>query len=131
MNKRIGALLLAVMMVMGIALLAGCSKKTTLVGTWKLVSVSYDGQEVDIGNDPVFYSFSEDGQIKVWQEDADSGEVLDEESGTYSFTENTLTLIATDGSKTEGTYELSETTLTVTDTLSDGSIETVRMTRVQ
>lgn len=132
MKKRFGALLLAVMMVMGLALLAGCSKKPTLVGTWKLVSVIYEGQEEDdLGNDPVFYSFSEDGQLKAWSEDADSGEVLDEESGTYSFTENTLTLINTDGNKTECTYEISETTLTLTVTFDDGSTQTARFTRVQ
>lgn len=40
MKKGLGALLLAVMMVMGIALLTGCSPQNPLVGTWQL---TYDG----------------------------------------------------------------------------------------
>ena len=136
MKKRIGALLLAVMMVMGLALLAGCSKKDapqedekpTLVGIWKVVDI----QDYDYGEQVQFLTFGEQGQYKTWLEDANNGEVLDEASGTYSFTENALTVtVDGDENKTECTYEISGTTLTLTGTNNDGSTQTVRLTRVQ
>ncbi len=139
MKKRLGALLLAVMMVMGIALLAGCSQKdappgvekNTLVGTWKGVSVSYDGQEEVYDNELLFVSFSEDGELRNWMEDANNGKLLYDDGGTYTYTENTLTVFDADANKYEYTYKTSETTLTITATNDDGSTETTQLTRVQ
>ena len=130
MKKRLGALLLAVMMVMGLALLAGCSKQAVLVGTWKAVSVSYDGQEEVYDNELLFISFSEDGQLRNWMEDANNGKILYDEGGTYTYTENTLTAFDADANKYEYIYKISETTLTITATNDDGSTETTQLTRV-
>lgn len=139
MKKGLGALLLAVMMVMGIALLTGCSEKdappgvekNALVGTWKGVSVSYDGQEEVYDNELLFVSFSEDGELRNWMEDANNGKILYDDGGTYTYTENTLTAFDTDANKYEYTYKISETTLTITATNDDGSTETTQLTRVQ
>ncbi len=138
MKKRLGALLLAVMMVMGIALLTGCSQKdappgvekNTLVGTWKGVEIRHHdyGEEVNFQ----FVTFDEYGRFKIWVVDADDGDFVDGDTGTYIFTKNTLTTtLDVDGFKKEFTYELSETTLTLTTTYRDGSTETMQFTRVE
>ena len=62
MKKRLGALLLAVMMVMGIALLTGCSPKNPLVGTWEAL----DGEDFDFGGCTLYMKFNKDGQWVLW-----------------------------------------------------------------
>ena len=71
MKKRLGALLLAVMMVMGIALLTGCSPKNPLVGTWEAL----DGEDFDFGGCTLYMKFNKDGQWVIWLEDANGEKI--------------------------------------------------------
>lgn len=132
MKKRLGALLLAVMVVMGLVLLAGCSKKPTLVGTWKVVSLSYDGQEEVPEGDPLYLTFSGDGQWASWYMVENGKATTEENSGTYSTAGNTLTMsdfFDTElGTQTDSTYKISGTNLTITAAYDDGTV-CMRLTR--
>lgn len=204
MKKRLGALLLAVMMVMGLALLAGCSQKdapqedekitqtegsgqvtqpeeskkdtqpaatekgtqpeksesvtqpkktekatqpeksetvtrpeepeiTTLVGTWEIVDTEDAEQNAELEEASAFLSFSEDGLWKFWYEVKIDGEIIEDNSGTYSTAGDTLTMRNVFdielGTQTDSTYKISGTTLTITTAYDDGTV-CLRLTRV-
>lgn len=146
MKKRLGALLLAVMMVMGIALLAGCSQKdappgvekNTLVGTWKLADAGDDEMNAELEGASAFLSFSEDGLWKFWYEVEIDGEIIEDGWGVYRISEDNLILLRPeevdsyndDEFENAAIYKISGTTLTITDTYDDGTT-TMRLTRVQ
>lgn len=186
MKKRLGALLLAVMMVMTASLLTGCGEKdasreaekvtqpegsgqvtqpeeskkdtqpaatekgtqpeksetvtrpeepeiTTLVGTWEIVDTEDAEQNAELEEASAFLSFSEDGLWKFWYEVKIDGEIIEDNSGTYSTAGDTLTMRNVFdielGTQTDSTYKISGTTLTITTTYDDGT-ECLRLTRV-
>lgn len=204
MKKRLGALLLAVMMVMTASLLTGCGEKdasreaekvtqpegsgqvtqpeeskkdtqpaatekgtqpeksesvtqpkktekatqpeksetatrpeepeiTTLVGTWEIVDTEDAEQNAELEEASAFLSFSEDGLWKFWYEVKIDGEIIEDNSGTYSTAGDTLTMRNVFdielGTQTDSTYKISGTTLTITTAYDDGT-ECLRLTRV-
>lgn len=115
MKKRIGALLLAVMMVMGLALLAGCSPQNPLVGTWEAL----DGEDFDFGGCTPYMKFNKDGQWVLWLEDANGEKISGvQDTGTYSVDGNTLIIIKDSDSyyddPNEYTYKISGNNLSLT-----------------
>ena len=129
MKKGLGALLLAVMMVMGIALLTGCSPQNPLVGTWQL---TYDGGD-KVDSSDVFFTFNKNGQWEAWGETADVEMYFDEQpfGGKYTATEDVVTMIDTNSNKLEYTYKIVGNTMYLTSTENSRDNAYARLVRIQ
>ncbi len=106
---------------------------TTLVGTWEIVDTEDAEQNAELEEASAFLSFSEDGLWKFWYEVKIDGEIIEDNSGTYSTAGDTLTMRNVFdielGTQTDSTYKISGTTLTITTAYDDGT-ECLRLTRV-